>query len=152
MTDAFKQRVSDAVRRLNSNNEQVHKMRDAEMADAAAQQARVAKASRIMMDDIRLAFVRVTEDANAAIIDARQKVSAVSRDNGYSLSISTDAAEDGSRGEAPCATLFVDMDGNIITTYSKTIKFKVPSVMRPENFNTDVIEKIVGDVIEAIAA
>jgi len=152
MIDDFGKRISDAAARERAKTAARQLGKAAEHADKAEQRARVQKASADMNGTIRNTFSGVVKDTNDALCGTGKHLIVSGDDNGYSLDITSHT---GTRGSLMQASLFVDMEGNIVTTYSdhtELRKFGAPGVMRPERYLNDVVQKVVGDIVEAMTS
>jgi hypothetical protein len=154
MTDEFKKRISDAANRQRAKSE-VERLSEGKLAaEEAAQAQRRAKASSMMNGWIKNAFFLTVTEVNTELSGTGKHLTVESEDGGYFLVISSGERSVSRGSELPSARLFIDQDGNLITTYSHASlrKFRPPEVMRPENYLNETIQKVIGDLVEAITA
>jgi hypothetical protein len=153
MTDEFKKRISDAAKRQRAKNEEKRLSQEKFAAEKASQAERQARASSMMNGSIKNVFSSMVKEVNSELQGTGKHLTVGSEDDGYSLVIASSAGP-ASRG-APRVSLFVDEDGNLVTTYSNHAslrKFRPPEAMRPENYLNETIQKVIGDLVDAIAA
>ena len=155
MTDEFKKRISDAAKRQSAKSEEKQLSEAKLAAEEAAQAERRAKASSMMNGSIKDAFSLTVKEVNNELSGTGKHLTVGSKNDGYFLDIASREGPASRGADLPNASIFVDQDGNLVTTYSNHAslrKFRPPEEMRPEKYSNETIQKVVGDLVDAITS
>jgi len=154
MTDEFRKRISDAAERHRAKSEEKRRSEGKLAAEKDAQAERREKASSMMNGAIKNAFSLIVEEVNGELSGTGKHLTVRNEDegNGYFLVVASHESP-ASRSALPSVSLFVNEDGNLVTTYSNHAslrKFRPPEVMRPESYINETLQKVIGDLVDAI--